>query len=173
MSGSGNREHERKFLVQDLSILDGLVGNELEQGYLFSVAGWKARARRERIANGDGKFVESQAMFTLKGPKRGTTSPEYEFALELPHAMELVELAPFKIQKTRYPVLSEGNAWEVDVFHGANQGLVVAEFEASTTLVEALRPPWWSGPEVTADHRYSNEYLAEHPWASWATGTGT
>jgi len=57
--------------------------------------------------------------------------------------------------------------WEVDEFHGANEGLVVAEIELETAEQTFTRPDWL-GPEVTADARYFNSSLAVRPYTSWS-----
>ena len=36
------------------------------------------------------------------------------------------------IDKTRHLVQFQGNAWEIDEFHGDNSGLIVAEIELET-----------------------------------------
>lgn len=54
--------------------------------------------------------------------------------------------------------------WEVDVFHGDNEGLVMAEIELGSED-ETFDRPSWLGKEVTGDHRYYNSMLSEHPFS--------
>lgn len=165
----GSAEHERKFLVEDLAIIKGSVGNDLEQGYLWSSGGWAIRARRTRISDRAFDFAdEAPAMIAVKGPRVGTTRPEYNFPIEIEHASTLIALSPYKVVKVRHPIVSEGLTWEIDVFAGDNSGLVVAEIEMDDPDRLALvKRPWWAGDEVTHDVRYNNENLAENPWRSW------
>jgi adenylate cyclase len=72
-----------------------------------------------------------------------------------------------RIEKTRSRVEHEGHTWEIDVFSGANTGLVVAEIELESED-EAFARPEWLGAEVTADHRFKNSQLSVSPYdASW------
>ena len=70
------------------------------------------------------------------------------------------------IDKTRYHVNHHGHVWEVDVFAGENEGLVVAELELSS-VDETFPLPSWVGEEVTEDPRYYNICLVTHPYKSW------
>jgi adenylate cyclase len=56
--------------------------------------------------------------------------------------------------------------WEVDVFEGANAGLVVAELELADEH-EAFPRPAWLGDEVSDDPRYYNMNLAQVPYTQW------
>jgi adenylate cyclase len=71
------------------------------------------------------------------------------------------------IEKMRYEILYAGHCWEIDVFDGPNQGLVVAEIELSDEEEQFLKPPW-VGCEVTHDPRYLNVNLARCPYRSWS-----
>ncbi|MDR1103430.1 MAG: adenylate cyclase, partial [Tannerella sp.] len=53
-----------------------------------------------------------------------------------------------------------------DVFHGDNEGLVVAEIELSSEE-DTFEQPDWLGEEVTGDPRYYNAMLARHPFNRW------
>jgi len=59
-----------------------------------------------------------------------------------------------------------GRVWEVDVFHGDNEGLVMAEIELGSPEEEFERPDWL-GQEVTGDRHYYNSFLSLHPFKSW------
>ena len=71
------------------------------------------------------------------------------------------------IEKTRYLVPFEGHLWEVDHFHGDNEGLVIAEIELREEGERFVLPPW-IGEEVSADPRYYNSNLVAHPFKAWA-----
>ena len=56
--------------------------------------------------------------------------------------------------------------WEIDVFSGANAGLVVAEIELAHSDEPFVKPDW-VGAEVSHDPRYYNVCLVEHPYSDW------
>jgi CYTH domain-containing protein len=71
----------------------------------------------------------------------------------------LTQAVGIVIEKRRYRVPHKGFTWEVDVYEGALEGLVVAEVEMKKeTDLPAL--PAWLGREITGDRRYSNQALA-------------
>ena len=70
------------------------------------------------------------------------------------------------IAKVRYQVRHTDHLWDLDVFSGANAGLVLAEIELERADERFALPPW-AGAEVTADPRYSNANLARHPFKDW------
>jgi len=70
------------------------------------------------------------------------------------------------VEKTRYEVEYGGLTWEVDEFHGANDGLIVAEIELDRPDQPFERPPWL-GEEVSGDARYLNSSLAQCPYTTW------
>ena len=75
------------------------------------------------------------------------------------------------IDKTRYLVKHENHTWEIDVFYGDNQGLVVAEVELSSED-EKINLPLWIKEEVTSDIRYFNSNLMKHPFKDWEENKG-
>ena len=155
-------EHERKFLVADKGVAVAATGSgaAMAQGYLDNSAGLSVRVRL--VATRD------RYSLTVKGPRRGMTRREAECAIERDVAELLYEACGrHVIDKTRYPVQGEdGMSWIIDVFHGANAGLVMAEIELPSETTEVATPPW-CGDEVTDDDRYYNEYLAHHPYSTW------
>jgi len=70
------------------------------------------------------------------------------------------------IEKIRYEVRYENMIWEIDVFKGDNEGLVLAEIELSHEEQEFIKPHW-VGDEVTHDKRYYNASLFENPYKNW------
>lgn len=151
-------EIERKFLVRDRSVLDRSTGTRYRQGYLS-----RDPDRTVRVRQAGGR-----AFLTVKGRSEGATRAEFEYEIPADDVEPLLAMceAPL-IDKTRYLIDDAPRLWEVDVFHGANEGLVVAELE----LDAADRPvevPWWIGEEVTSDARYFNANLVAHPYRSWS-----
>lgn len=84
---------------------------------------------------------------------------EWEVELKLSDAKEILEIClPGKIEKSRYLVPYENHVFEVDVFHGKNEGLVIAEVEL-TDVNEWFEKPDWLGEEVTGRPEYYNSNL--------------
>ena len=160
-------ESERKFLVTDRSILDGSVGDLVVQGYLWARGGYAIRVRRRNYVDASGIGHWTPGMLTLKGPRQATSRLEVETSIPNDDVDALLEFCDLKIIKERHSIISEGNTWDVDVFRGENEGLVVAEFEGSPGEVAQVRKPWWCGGEVTQDTRYQNENLAARPFRDW------
>lgn len=150
-------EIERKFLVIDDSWHDGLPGVRIAQGYLSQDPN---RTVRVRIAG-------EKAWLTIKGRSVGISRAEFEYEIPLADARELLGLClPSVIDKTRHEVSYGGHLWEIDVFHGENEGLLIAEVELADEAVSPELPPW-VGAEVSADARYFNSCLATRPYAKW------
>lgn len=151
-------EIERKFLVAD-------------DAWRGQVAGTR-RMRQAYLANSDAASVrvrvidESSAKLTVKGAAcadgPALSRAEFEYAIPVADALAMMEMRTGRIvEKTRYLVpAGGGRTWEVDVFSGALEGLVVAEIELERAD-EAIALPDWLGPEVTGDPRYGNMALAQ------------
>ena len=150
-------EIERKFLVADDSWRDGSAGVRISQGYLSQDPDRTVRVR----IGGEGAWL------TIKGRTEGITRAEFEYAIPVAEARELLVLClPTIIDKTRYRVSFGEHEWEIDVFHGENHGLVIAEVELVDEAIFPALPPW-VGDEVSADSRYFNSCLAARPYANW------
>ena len=105
---------------------------------------------------------------TIKGPSSGISRSEYEFDIPVADAESmLADLAQGPVvEKTRHLVEVDGHEWELDVFAGANEGLVMAEIELASAE-EAFTVPTWAGAEVSDDARYYNVNLAQSPFSQW------
>ena len=155
-------EIERKFLLNDKPPV--VAGVEMVQGYLCEDADRTIRVRLERDEDG---VKEGRAVLTVKGMPVGLTRPEYEYAIPMHEAQELMQLCKGSlVEKTRYRHQVGKHVWEVDVFHGENEGLVVAEIELSDET-DSFDKPDWVGDEVSADPRYANSKLSTHPFRMW------
>jgi CYTH domain-containing protein len=146
-------EIERKFLVTDPSIVDGLIGVVFRQGYLSRDPARTVRIRRQG----------ERGVITIKGAMSGASRSEWEYEIPLVDADAMLAICEGPLlDKTRYLIDVAGRTWEVDVFAGPNDGLVMAEVEldAEDAVVEL---PAWAGLEVTADGRYYNASLSRHP----------
>lgn len=155
------REIERRFLVAGDGWRQDAVATRLRQGYLSTDPRRIVRVRLEAGPGGE------QATLTVKGLGAGAERPEYEYPLPAADARELLALCEQPLlEKTRHRVVHAGRAWEVDEFHGLNQGLVIAECELESADAR-LELPAWAGREVTGDPRYANSSLVARPFASW------
>ena len=137
------------------------------------------------------RLDDKKAWLTIKGAgsANGMSRSEWEWEIPARDALGLLQLCRGGvIDKTRYlvPVFEEACSeaegavaddgvvpgegkkrfWEVDVFHGANEGLVVAEIEL-TSENENFPVPDWIGEEVTGDRKYYNSMLSSHPFCEW------
>jgi adenylate cyclase len=153
-------EIERKFLVADRSVVASLSGTAMRQGYLSIDPERTVRVRVSGV----------RAFVTIKGPPSdsGASRAEYEYEIPVPEAEELLDRLALRplIEKTRYRVAVGRLVWEIDVFTGANDGLVVAEVELSSEATAVVLPDW-IGEEVTGDPRYYNASLVSHPYRDW------
>lgn len=145
-------EIERKFLVIGESWRrDASASLALRQAYL---------ARTERLSARVRVIDEREAFLAIKSSGAGAVRSEYEYAIPVSDALELIELRQGEvIAKTRHIVENAGARWEIDVFEGALSGLVIAEIELAGTDAAFERPDWL-GREVTGDPAYYNAALA-------------
>ncbi|NOX92819.1 MAG: CYTH domain-containing protein [Gammaproteobacteria bacterium] len=157
-------EIERKFLlINDDWRAQADNGVVMRQGYLNSVSFDNEQKSSVRV-----RIAGEQANLNIKGATLGITRQEYEYPIPLADAHELLDTladGPL-IEKTRYHVQHGAHTWEIDVFSGDNQGLVVAEIELASED-EVFARPSWLGEEVSADTRYYNVCLVKHPWKNW------
>ncbi len=153
-------EIERKFLVADPSFLHGVEGIDCTQGYM---PGRERSVVRIRIKG-------QRGFLTIKSAARGIARSEFEYEIPLSDAREMLALLCDKplVEKTRYEVSFADNLWEVDVFSGLNNGLVLAEIELEAADQDFEKPPWL-GREVSHDDRYFNSQLARNPYSTWAS----
>ena len=153
-------EIERKFLVTSIDfIAQSNNQNRIVQGYLNSNP---SRTVRVRIKGAKG-FLTIKG----KGNASGTTRFEWETEIAVAEAELLLQLCEKGIiDKIRYEILVGKHTFEVDVFSGENQGLIMAEVELSNEN-DFFEKPKWLGNEVTGDKRYYNSYLSKNPFISW------
>lgn len=147
------KEIERKFLVvSDAWRKKADSGKRMRQAIIFSQGD-----RSLRIRAIDGK----KARLTLKIAISGISRHEFEYDVPFSEAREMLKLANGReISKTRYEVAHDKHIWEVDVYDGALEGLVVAEVEMKSEDENPALPSWL-GRELTGDKRFSNQALAE------------
>jgi len=151
-------EIERKFLVRgELPIAD-VAGSLQLQGYLAINERGTVRMRIEK----------GRAILGVKSAQKGLTRREYEYEVPMADGKEMLsELCGLVVEKTRYKLEHRGYTWDVDVFHGVNDGLIVAEVEMESEE-EDVPLPDWVGDEVSHDVRYRVAYLSQHAWSGWS-----
>lgn len=174
VSNISNLEIERKYLVTSdefRSLATKAV--RITQGYLSTNEMSTIRVRR----------WDDQAFLTIKSRGKEGSAAHFEWEKQITPA-DAEALFPLIssgiIDKTRYlvPLTSNrasgltsnspqgGLVAEVDVFHGDNEGLIVAEVELPSEDYEFEKPSFF-GEEVTVDKRYCNSSLSVHPYKNW------
>jgi adenylate cyclase len=150
---------------------------EIEKKFLLKDERWREAVERslpmrQAYLGGDGvsvrvRFEGDQARLNIKQMRVGPSRHEFEYTIPLADARRLMKLANGGgTEKTRHYVPHAGMLWEIDEFHGDNEGLIVAELELSSEDQPFERPPWL-GQEVTGEERYYNVALARRPFKDW------
>lgn len=152
-------EIERKFLInfEKINKEDIKSSNIIKQGYLPTTNNTVVRVR----------ISENKGYLTIKGENNGITRSEFEYEIPLLEAEEMISQFCSKlIEKERFNILIGEHNWEVDVFKGDNEGLIIAEIELSS-VEEKFVIPEWVIKEVTDDNRYYNNQLLKNPFKSF------
>lgn len=153
------KEIERKFLIKDPEAAIKEATSRatkvahIDQGY-FTQNGLTVRVR---IASGT-------ATLTLKGPKKGLVSDEYEYTIPIEDAAELLEKYSIsRLTKIRYVIPLRNVELELDVYQGSLADNMLAEVELPSPNL-SFEKPKWLGEEVTKDKRYSNSNISLNGW---------
>lgn len=152
-------EIERKFLVVGEAWRDGVRDlRRLRQAYLTKNGRVSIRIR----IDGD-----ETASLTIKAAAAGIARNEYEYSIPVEDALELFEQRVGEVVAKRRHLVPIGDVtWEIDLFEGENDGLVVAEIELPHAEATFHRP-LWLGTEITHERRYYNADLARLPFKRW------
>lgn len=145
-------EIERKFLVvSEQWRSEAGPGRRFCQGHVARGGGASVRVRR----------ADEKAYITVKGARSGISRAEFEYEIPVQDAEEMLQTLCAKplLEKTRYCVKHAGLTWEIDVFTGHADGLVVAEIELASAD-QPIDPPLWIGAEVTDDPRFRSSSIA-------------
>jgi adenylate cyclase len=155
------------------------VPEEIERKFLVRADAWRAHVAsrvhlRQFYLSTNGRssirvrlLGATGARLTIKSVEAGLRRSEFEYDIPLADAEAMLPLAIGSIiDKERHIVDSDGFRWEIDVFHGDNEGLVIAEIELTSTD-QAFAHPDWLGAEVTGDRKYYNAALVHRPFKSW------
>lgn len=169
-------EIERKYLA-DKDILFGYIESypmkcyTIQQVYINDAI----RLRREEHSN-------KEVIYTITVKSTGTTLCRTEETIIIPNkegeklydAISARGASDGGILKTRY-LLQHGEddlVWEIDVFHGSNEGLIIAEIEVPNKEYKLRRHPIMD-KEVTGEAKYYNRTLAMYPYSKWSENNGT
>ncbi len=153
-------EIERKFLILNQDWQEHVEAEvHIAQGYLASNEFSSTRIR----------IQDDKANINIKSATLGISRTEFEYVIPVDDAQQMINDLCVKpvIEKTRYFVRHNKHTWEIDVFSGDNEGLIVAEIELSSTD-EAFETPSWIGEEVSNDARYYNVCLVKNPYKTWS-----
>ena len=156
-------EIERRFLVAGQGWRESVAAAvAITQGYTVLARG----VLRVRLAG-------TRAYLTLKQRVDALERAEFEYPLPPADAQAMMDrfCDAGRIEKTRHLLKGDHARWVVDVFHGANEGLILAEIELAARNEDPPLPAWL-GHEVTGDERYSNAALARCPFSSWGLPAG-
>lgn len=152
-------EIERKFIVAGDFKSKAHSHSHIQQGYFETAPGKTVRVR----------IRDDKAYLTIKGPanKDGLKRYEFETEVSIEDGKQLMNLCgPGRIDKTRWLVKAGNHTFEVDEFHGDNDGLVMAEVELQSEN-ETFEKPDFIGKEVTGDRRFYNSHLMRMPYCVW------
>lgn len=151
-------EIERKFLVKRIPEDKIKYSHNIKQGYVVSDKQKVIRIRKKM----------NDFFITIKGNKTGISRFEFEYKIPENDANQLFENFCNEgiIEKTRHYIEHKGHTWELDVFHGKNEGLIVAEIELKSEE-ETFSLPEWVDQEVTDQDKYYNMNLITKPFKNW------
>ncbi len=159
-------EIERKFLLADDGWRTGIERSEsIAQGYLVGAQALHDGSARASVR---ARLAGEQAWLNIKAATAGIARAEFDYPIPVADARELLaNLCDGVLEKTRHHVRVDGVLFEVDEFHGDNDGLIVVEIELPA--IDAAYPrPSWLGREVSALARYYNVNLIAHPYRQWS-----
>ncbi len=152
------KEIERKFLIDQVLLGEIKNGTRITQAYISTRDNTVVRIR----------LSGRDAYLTLKGKITGISRSEFEYQIPASDAEQIISelCSGTSIDKTRYNIMHAEHLWEIDVFHGENNGLIIAEIELSSET-EDVELPNWIKEEVTNDPKYHNSNLLANPYHKW------
>ena len=155
------------------------MATEIERKFLVLNQGWQEYTKSElhiiqaylatnEFSSTRIRIQGDKANINIKSATLGISRTEFEYAIPVIDAQLMIDELCVKpvITKKRYMVKHMQHIWEIDVFSGDNEGLIVAEIELSSPD-EAFEKPSWLGKEVSHDKRYYNVCLVENPYKTW------
>ena len=150
-------EIERRFLVDKANFIFLDKKKCIKQAYLLFDDNQVLRIRK----------IENNFLLTYKYKKTNINRLEFEYEIPNEDGEKLISLSKyFIIEKDRYYHQVKNHLWEIDVFSGKNQGLIIAEIELNDEN-EEIEIPSWIGKEISNDDRYLNFNLSIKPYTFW------
>jgi len=150
-------EIERRFLIDKSNFKLPTLKKSIKQGYLFSDSNQALRVR----------MIENEYFLTYKYKQSGINRYEFEYLVSEEDGEKLLSLSDnFIIMKERYYKKIDKHLWEIDIFHGENEGLIIAEVELENEN-ENLVIPHWIKEEISNDDKYFNFNLSKNPYQNW------
>jgi CYTH domain-containing protein len=151
-------ERERRFLVDRASRPDlvGLPFVRIEDRYIMGT-----RLRLRRMSDG------ATGQVVLKLTKKYEAADALARAIVTAYLSEaeydvFAALPARTLRKRRYAMTTPHEAFGIDLFEGALEGLELAEIElADDVALRALDAPSWAIAEVSDDRRYNGDQLAQ------------
>lgn len=147
------KEIERKYLVinEEWEKIEKPNFLLIYQGYIMDQEGTTIRVR----------YTNEKGFLTIKSNQNGISRDEFEYEIPFDDAVNIYEnLCSKKLIKRRYKITYYEKLWEVDVYLGKLEGLIIAEIELNSEEETILERPIWIGDEVSYDTKYSNTSLA-------------
>lgn len=152
-------EFERKFLLKPAMLAAVLARassvQEMQQGYFMENENRCVRVRRA----GDDFILTFKTSTGEVGKAK-----EVEMSVDPEKGRELLADCTTGVHKTRHCVHDGEFMWEIDVFAGHNDGLVLAEVELASDAASdrlSAQLPEWVESEVTGQAEYFNTALAK------------
>ena len=159
-------EIERKYLVSELpKNLDSYPHTEIEQGYLCTSPTLRIRRMgdvfiltvKEHLAGTSSAIQNREEEFTMSRNSYERLKTKCDGNMVEKTRYKIPLNSQFSILNSQFPLTAE-----LDLFHGAHQGLRLVEVEfPSVEAADAFIPPSWFGEDVSTDPRYRNSYLAQ------------
>ncbi|WGW13665.1 hypothetical protein LWF01_07880 [Saxibacter everestensis] len=181
--GFGDFEFERRFYVRELppEVVREPDPDLIIQNYYMAEGGYALRLRvqassltldpadmgNELAALDQHADAFDFCAMTVKGPMIGGTRYEAEREIDVNVGLNMIRLGEARIIKNRFSLWLGQDGWVIDVFASRNRPLIIAECERGGPVTD-LRIPDFCLTEVTDDHRFSNEALANRPFGAWA-----
>ncbi|MCZ2224361.1 MAG: hypothetical protein LC122_12130 [Chitinophagales bacterium] len=163
MNSNNNLEIERKYICK--YIPSYFKSKDVQMGYFRNPDNVAIRVVLTTTLVGEdpGKQV---GILTFKGPG-SLVRKEYETKIDPNMAKSMLDnLTCGKIHKTRYYFQDYDLIWEIDKYHGNNEGLLIAEVELKS-VEQKFNFPDFIGQEVTEVQKYYNAVLAFNPYCAW------
>ena len=146
-------EIERKFTVDHIkwNLASKPEPQLIVQSYLSKNAACTVRVR----------IKDDKAFITVKGKSIGISRSEFEYEIPVEDAQQMIQTLTDKtLTKYRYSIPCGRHLWEVDVFQGKLEGLIIAEIELSSEE-ETFESPDWVLKDVSDNIEFYNSRLID------------